>query len=110
MRFYIYFDSDYELDADSIEEKNKVRTNLVFNWNTLTLLPQQYLPDPVCYMGYMYVPLTLVYKPHSQISRTLSSAASVLDNNFGNVSTAYYKLTEHLKQRILELLPIILVS
>lgn len=31
MRFYIYFDSDYELDADSVEEKNKVRTNLVFN-------------------------------------------------------------------------------
>ena len=24
VRFYIYFDSDYELDADSVEEKNKV--------------------------------------------------------------------------------------
>ena len=41
VRFYIYFDSDYELDADSVEEKNKVRPNLVFDWNTLTLLPYQ---------------------------------------------------------------------
>ena len=24
MRFYTYFDNDYELDADSVEEKNKV--------------------------------------------------------------------------------------
>jgi len=24
VRFYIYFDGDYELDADSVEEKNKV--------------------------------------------------------------------------------------
>jgi len=31
VRFYIYFDSDYELDADSVEEKNKVGINLVFN-------------------------------------------------------------------------------
>ena len=37
MRFYIYFDSDYELDADSVEEKNKVGINLLFNWKALTL-------------------------------------------------------------------------
>lgn len=24
VRFYTYFDNDYELDADSVEEKNKV--------------------------------------------------------------------------------------
>ena len=29
MRFYIYLESDYELDADSIEEKNKVGTCLL---------------------------------------------------------------------------------
>lgn len=37
VRFYIYFDSDYELDADSVEEKNKVGINLVFNWKGLIL-------------------------------------------------------------------------
>ena len=37
VRFYIYFDSDYELDADSVEEKNKVGINLVFNWKDLIL-------------------------------------------------------------------------
>ena len=37
VRFYIYFDSDYELDADSVEEKNKVGTN--FNFKDLTLHP-----------------------------------------------------------------------
>ena len=47
VRFYIYFDSDYELDADSVEEKNKVRPNLVFNWNALTLLPHQCIYDRV---------------------------------------------------------------
>ena len=35
VRFYIYFDSDYELDADSVEEKNKVGIYLVFNWKDL---------------------------------------------------------------------------
>jgi len=39
VRFYIYFDSDYELDADSVEEKNKVGINLVFDWKALTLQP-----------------------------------------------------------------------
>lgn len=29
MRFYIYLESDYELDADSVEEKNKVGTWLL---------------------------------------------------------------------------------
>ena len=29
MRFYIYLESDYELDADSIEEKNKVGIRLI---------------------------------------------------------------------------------
>ena len=37
VRFYIYFDSDYELDADSVEEKNKVGIYLVFNWKGLIL-------------------------------------------------------------------------
>lgn len=32
VRFYIYFDSDYELDADSVEEKNKVGINLVLSY------------------------------------------------------------------------------
>ena len=41
MRFYIYFDSDYELDADSVEEKNKVGINLVFDWKALTLQPHK---------------------------------------------------------------------
>lgn len=31
VRFYIYFDSDYELDADSVEEKNKVGIDLITN-------------------------------------------------------------------------------
>ena len=56
VRFYIYFDSDYELDADSVEEKNKVRPNLVFDWNALTLLPHQCIYEfwYICCMGYMY--------------------------------------------------------
>lgn len=31
VRFYIYFDSDYELDADSVEEKNKVSEHCVIS-------------------------------------------------------------------------------
>ena len=29
VRFFAYFDVDYELDADSVEEKNKVSTGMV---------------------------------------------------------------------------------
>ena len=52
MRFYIYFDSDYELDADSVEEKNKVGTNLVFNWKALTLIHRHNCIYRIQYAGW----------------------------------------------------------
>ena len=43
MRFYIYFDSDYELDADSVEEKNKVGIN--FKQNSCGSVCLGYIPS-----------------------------------------------------------------